>query len=234
MTAPARRHPTTSPITRGLIGKVHVAKAQLALTEDSYRAILERITGKASSAACSVVELEAVLAEFQRLGWMPKKTAPKRAGTRPLADGEAVRKIRALWLACYHLGVVRDPAEAALAGFVQRVSGGKGKGVAALQWLRADGALKAIEALKAMAARPVAQGGGGVDWAAYDTPDGKVAHPRRRVVEAQGRILGLDKDVLQQIGQQVTGQPVWTFYGAADWDRLIDALGTRVRAQREG
>jgi hypothetical protein len=163
---------------------------------------------------------------------VPKKTAPKRAGKRPMADGEEARKIRALWLACYHLGVVRDPAEAALAAFVQRVTGGKSRGVAALQWLDADGAVKAVEALKAMAARPVAKGGGGVNWAAYDTPTGKAEHPRRRVVEAQATVLGWPWERIVRLGAQVTGRPALSFYDAADWDRLVVELGAALKVMR--
>lgn len=225
-----KRQPTTNPIKRGLIGKLHVAKAQLALADDSYRALLERITGKASSAACSVTELEAVLAEFVRLGFKPKKAAPKRAAAkRPLADGELVRKVRALWLACYHLGVVRDPSEGALETFLKRQSGGVEK----LQWMRADAAYSVIEGLKAMAARPVAKGGGGVDWGPYDGPMGKVTLPRRAVIEAQARILCWERDHLRTFILDTLHQPGVSFLTDGQQDRLIEALGGLVR-QRKG
>ena len=51
--------------------KVQIARKQLQLAEDDYRAILLRITGQTSSTACSARQLDAVLREFQRLGWQP-------------------------------------------------------------------------------------------------------------------------------------------------------------------
>lgn len=51
------------------LAKIHVAKAQLKLDDDTYRALLERITGKASAADLSARERVMVLNEFYRLGW---------------------------------------------------------------------------------------------------------------------------------------------------------------------
>lgn len=231
--AKPKAKPSANPIKRGLIGKVHVAKSQLALSDEDYEAILGRITGKASSKGCSVTELEAVLTEFKRLGWVPKKTAkaPKRAAAkRPLAAGDEARKARALWIALYHLGVVKDPAEGALEAFLKRQSGGIEK----LQWMNAEAAYKVIEGLKAMAARPVAKGGGGVDWGSYATPTGRMALPRRCVIEAQARILGWGAADLRRHVQDTLRQPGVSFLTEDEQDRLIEALGTAVRKVRAG
>ena len=74
-------------------------------------------------------------------GFRPKPA--KRAGTRPLAPGRQPRKMRALWLALYHLGEVRDPSEAALAAFAKRITG-----IDALQFLEPHEANAVIEGLK--------------------------------------------------------------------------------------
>lgn len=63
---------------RGLLAKVHVAKAQLGLDDDVYRAVLAR-HGVESSAALDIRGLEGLLAHFQDLGWSP---APPRAASR--------------------------------------------------------------------------------------------------------------------------------------------------------
>lgn len=134
---------TIGPERRAMLAKVHLAKKDLALQEDSYRDLLERVTGKRSAARCSQAQLHDVIAEFKRLGWKPKKRQPKRAGRRKLAEGEQAAKIRALWLDLYHLAEIRDPSEEALAAFAARMVG-----IEALQWLDAGQADKVIKALR--------------------------------------------------------------------------------------
>ena len=130
-----------TPNKNALIGKIHVAKNQLALADDSYRAVLTRITGKDSSAKMTIPQLEAVLEEFKRLGFKP--TGGKRAGTRKKADTAQAAMIRALWLDLYHFGAVKDPSEEALAAFAKRSCG-----VPALQWVDSYAADAVIKALR--------------------------------------------------------------------------------------
>lgn len=63
---------------RGLLAKVHIAKAQLGLDEPHYRALLDA-HGVESSAALDIRGLEGLLRHFQELGWSP---APPKASTR--------------------------------------------------------------------------------------------------------------------------------------------------------
>lgn len=61
-----------------LIAKIHIAKTQLGLDEDSYRAILKQTTGKTSTTQMSERELILVAKKMQRLGFVAKpKTTPK-------------------------------------------------------------------------------------------------------------------------------------------------------------
>lgn len=116
----------------------------LALTEDSYRDLLEKLTGKRSAADLDARERGIVLEEFRRLGFGKTKSRPKpkRAGTRAPADSPIARKARALWLSLWQLGAVRDPSENALASFVKRIAK-----VDALDWLDGRKARAVIEAL---------------------------------------------------------------------------------------
>ena len=113
---------------------IHTGKRHLAMSDDGYRAMLRRVTGKESSADLDGRERHAVIEELRRLGF--KKLPPgrarqgKRAGARPMAMTEQASKIRALWISLYHLGEVADPSEEALAAFVAR-----SVKVEALQWL---------------------------------------------------------------------------------------------------
>ncbi|XLM22170.1 regulatory protein GemA, partial [Chromobacterium piscinae] len=52
-----------------LIRLIHVAKRELALDDDSYRAILQRIGRQASAADLSVPELNQVLEYLKRNGF---------------------------------------------------------------------------------------------------------------------------------------------------------------------
>jgi phage gp16-like protein len=99
---------------QGLIRKLHVAKREMALTDDSYQAILVRITGKDSSRVMTVAELDAVMREFKRLGFSAK---PKVV----ISDKLHVRKVFAIWTDMAPL--LRDPSRTALRSFVKRQTG---------------------------------------------------------------------------------------------------------------
>ncbi|NBB51480.1 DUF1018 domain-containing protein [Rhizobium sp. CRIBSB] len=139
---------------RAAVMKVQIARKELGLDEDTYRAILQRLTGQTSSAACSDAELGRVLDEFKTKGWTPRVVAGGKTGAaRPRravqpADHPSAKKARALWLSLWNLGEVRDPSEAALEAFARRQLK-----VERLQWADQSQTYKLIEALKAMAER---------------------------------------------------------------------------------
>lgn len=60
------------------LAKIHVAKAQLGLDDETYRALLARIAGVRSAKDLNKRQIGAVLAEFERLGFKPN--TPKKAG----------------------------------------------------------------------------------------------------------------------------------------------------------
>lgn len=62
------------------LAKIHLAKKQLGLDDDTYRAILARVCGVKSAADLNARQMPLVLQEFQRLGWKPVKT---NQGKRP-------------------------------------------------------------------------------------------------------------------------------------------------------
>lgn len=129
---------------RAMLAKVHIAQKDLGMDEETYRAVISRITkGKADSAkALSDAALNDLLEEFKRLGWKAK-AAPRTATKDPLSG-----KIRALWMALADAGVVRDRSEAALRGYVERMTG---KSDLRFCDVRQKGRL--IESLKQWAAR---------------------------------------------------------------------------------
>lgn len=82
------------------LAQIHLAKKQLALDESTYRALLQRVTGKASAAAMTHSERDAVIADMVRLGFRqaPAATRTLRFPGRPKTTGEVplLRKIEAL------------------------------------------------------------------------------------------------------------------------------------------
>ena len=147
-----RRNAWTSPPVMGVprpstdtrraaMGKVRLGAQALGLEDGDRRALQQRVTGHDSLAAMTDRQIGRVIEELGRLG--AYGPAGKRAGSRPMASSPHAKKCRALWLSLYHLAAVDDPSEAALAAFVRRQIG-----VDALQFVDADQAYRAIEALK--------------------------------------------------------------------------------------
>lgn len=65
---------------KAMIAKIKIAQKQLQLDDMTYRGILTRVANKDSCTRCSLKELDAVLKEMKRLGFVA--TSPKH-GHRP-------------------------------------------------------------------------------------------------------------------------------------------------------
>jgi hypothetical protein len=131
------------------LAAIHIAKNQLALTDETYRAIVFRFSGATNDSAgtLSTEQRRALLDHFRSLGFERKK-APARAGKRAMAHNPLAGKIRALWLSLYHLGAVESPKEESIAAYVERMTG-----VEALQWIDAFKADAVIRSLRAWCER---------------------------------------------------------------------------------
>jgi phage gp16-like protein len=142
--APRARFDAASQHRRSLLAKVHVARKEIGLLEDDYRAVLLRETGASSAKDCTDRQLVELLNVFKSKGWQPK---PKKAQNRS-ADHPAARKARALWISLGHLGVFANPSEAALESFAKRQLKCE-----RLQWADQSQMFKLVEALKAIGER---------------------------------------------------------------------------------
>lgn len=137
--------------TRLMRQKVQVARKQLRLVEDDYRAILVRITGKDSSTKCGPSDLEAVLAEFKRLGWKPARTG------KPMSQKAQVRMAHAIWKDMQPMLSVGGPS--ALRAFVEGQTKDEAhpNGLSAPEFCDSRQLNKVIEGLKAWRTRLAAQ-----------------------------------------------------------------------------
>ncbi|WP_288804182.1 regulatory protein GemA [uncultured Novosphingobium sp.] len=129
-----------------LLATVHIARKQLAMQDDDYAALLERVTGKRSAADCSDGQLRDAIREFEAKGFRSSSGRSKR---RIVGGGETVRKARAMWISLYQLGAIRDGSDAALEALGRRQLK-----VDRLVWANERHANRLIEALKAMTNSP--------------------------------------------------------------------------------
>lgn len=202
-----------------LIAKMHVARKQLGLDEDTYRAALRRATGKDSAKDMSRAEQLTVIEAFRAAGF---NDAPaRRSGGRRLLTGKYAGKLQALWIAGWNLGLVKNRDDAALLAFVKRQTG-----IDHTRFLRdGEDAFKAIEALKGWLARA------GVDWS--DAGENE-AHQRTngfKIARAQWEMVPELRSLsFYQAVSSLTGIDAWECVTESNWHEVMNTFGARVRA----
>lgn len=129
---------------------INIAKGQLGMVEDDYRAMLTRVTGVPSLRAMSERQKLDVVEELKRLGFRVKsggKALP--ASVKPY-----IRMIHALWKKCHQSGVIENGSREALRAFCKRFVAHGIDGVAVdPDLLSYSQATPIIEALKKMEKR---------------------------------------------------------------------------------
>ena len=161
-----------------------------------------------------------------------------RPNDSPLPGGPVTRKLRALWISAFHLGLTGDRSDAALVAWLRRR-----KSLDAGTCLSAEKLAHAVQPLEAWLARAA-----GVDWRPHLSlgRNGRVREirqPRARVLEAQWRLLQRQGRV--RIGSHAAlGAYAARFAGLgrldshlalteAQTDALIRHLGKHLRRARE-
>lgn len=125
-----------------LIQLIHIARSDLRMDEDTYRQMLQGLTGKASTKGMDVTQLNRVMESMKSKGFRVKPTGKAKSAI-PMDSHPQSKKIRALWLEMASMGIVRDSSEQALALWVKRETG-----ISALRWLSNEQASSVIEKLK--------------------------------------------------------------------------------------
>ena len=124
---------------------IHIAKQQLGLDDETYRAMLWAVARVKSSTELDFAGRKKVMDHLKGCGFEVKTRKP---ATRKMADDPQSKMMRALWLQLHEAGKVRNPDESALAAFAKRQTK-----VEALQWLTTKQASAVIEELKKWLAR---------------------------------------------------------------------------------
>lgn len=197
---------------------IHVAKKQLGLDDDTYRAALVHVTGKSSSADMTELERQKVLEHFRQSGFRAAAT-----GRRKPLEGKFAAKLQALWIAGWNLGLVRDRDDRALVAFVKRQTG-----IDHVRFLRhGEDAMKAIEALKGWLERS-----GGVDWKAHKDPAACVLAAQVRRLQQEWERNRSSGTGLPILIDTVAGQDIGSIPTMSDATRqaTMNSLGERIRS----
>lgn len=128
-----------------------MGKAQLDMDEDSYRAMIKRISGHESLKSCSFDHLNKIIDEMVKKGFKlqvrkqdqgkSKRVNPARYEKTGFAD---IRdKLLALWIEMHKQGIVRDGSDLALAAYCKKQSGSDH-----WHWVSIGEATNIIEGLK--------------------------------------------------------------------------------------
>lgn len=203
------------------IAAIHVAKKQAGLDDDAYRDLMQRETGKRSSAELDergLRKMLTVLDELKPAGAAQPSRYAVRKDPRPIA-----RKVVALWLMLWNLDEVQSRGDKAIDAFVRRTTG-----KAAIKFTTNGEAGKVVEALKAWCLRA------GVD---ADTTAG-LFDPLRALVFEQGLRLNNAvrdghplADLVTLYAPHVRGRVT---LGQAELQALANELGAVMRKHRLG
>jgi phage gp16-like protein len=200
-------------VRHALLKKIHWGRKVFRIDEDDYRALLKRITGKDSAGKCSADELDAVVAEYRRMGL---RFSGRPEGKTRRAGHPVAKKARAMWISLYELGAIEDASEPALEAFGKRQLG-----VDRLQWADQSQGARLIEALKAIAAR------NGWDASMPGRMDAPTAARMFRI-----RVLELQVAKLRQEGEAADLPEDMDALPVRRLDASIRFLGARLRAVR--
>ena len=119
-------------ISKGKLAQIHIAKQQLGLSDEDYRAILARTAGVSSSKDLDNRTVGGVLHELRRLGFQPK--APKKAGRKPNTFNR-------------HEQLVKIEAQLTDMGLSWEYAGAIAKrqtGIERIDWLRTEAQFKGV------------------------------------------------------------------------------------------
>lgn len=125
-----------------IIQLIHIAKAQVGLSDEDYRAVLESTAKKSSCSEMTLSELDDTLKAMKKLGFRVKKLETKEIEIGWDTSREQLDYIKGMWEL-----VAREKTDRALYSFIKRITG-----VSHPRFMDATDAQKVILALRKMMA----------------------------------------------------------------------------------
>ncbi|MGF1680198.1 gp16 family protein [Photobacterium minamisatsumaniensis] len=190
-----------------LIQLIHVGKRELALDDDTYRALLFANGEHSSCSKMNIKQLELVLAVMEIQGFRRSRRPASRdispsmdvkrqgkVGKTPFkrrlspksgrAKHAEIDKIRAIWITMAQHDIVRDHSESALDAYVSRITNrNKSEGVEHIGWCNAKQAYTVLESLKNWHKRELADRMKEAGWAVPLNRNGSGLTGYKAVVE---------------------------------------------------
>lgn len=218
-----------SAVHRAIYGE----RKRLGFDDDTARAFYRRSVGKDHLTQMSDAEHRTVLTALRAVGTAPTGAGerPSKASSRPV-QGPYGKKLTALWIAMWNLGLVRDRSDAALISFVvKRIQPDH------TRWLTdANEGRKVVEALKDWMRREAGVMFGntnGCEWLRHDAA--KVAWAQWRILYPESHLLdrgGFDHACFQSLRVPYDPAGLAVLKPAA-WQKINRAWGPAVRKARK-
>lgn len=123
------------------LAQIHIAKKALGMDDDTYRLMLENITGKTSCKGMNINERYKVLAHCRKIGWKPK--AKRGQGKSTDWRKPRIAKITALWITLFDADIVQDKSLTAMEHWCETLTG-----KSSLNWSTSADLNNCIEGLK--------------------------------------------------------------------------------------
>ena len=136
-----------APNRTAQLAQIHIAKKELGLDDDTYRAVLWACARVKSSADLDYAGRARVLDHFKAKGFKPKP-AKKAKSSVNLSSEPQHKMIRGLWLELHNNGQVLNSSESAINRFIKNQTR-----IDRIEWLSTYQASQVIESLKRWIAR---------------------------------------------------------------------------------
>ncbi|MDQ1196516.1 regulatory protein GemA [Agrobacterium sp. SORGH_AS 787] len=208
------------------IAAIKIEQKKLGLDDDTYRLKLQHLTGKTSTKDMTEAERQKVLVSLR--GNQPKPVAFRHDGRdgKHRLSGKYLPKMRALWIACYNLGIIEDKRDVALEAFAM---GRQLPEISDMRFVhKPEDAASVIEALKGMLARY------GVVWKDETPcpPDYAKSHGYK-IARAQWSCLrARSGDFWPIVTELVNQPPSYRDVTDAEWITVMNWFGAQLRREK--
>ncbi len=130
-----------------LLRLVQVGKRELMMDDDTYRDMLENVTGQRTAKNLNTDQLKDVIDRMKSLGFIPRAKQPTKKPKHHRTSESS--KIEVIWTVMHQQGFIKDGSSHALDAYIRRMTNRvNGTGINVIQWLDAMQARYVLEALK--------------------------------------------------------------------------------------